>query len=356
MCPWIFLYHELNFNPRSHEGSDLCRRWIRRSIMISIHAPTRGATCFTHYDFPFLLYFNPRSHEGSDRYLLIIFLLADRFQSTLPRGERPTSTGKTGTTATISIHAPTRGATNLMNANVTKYFISIHAPTRGATIEGGVGVGVTSDFNPRSHEGSDTDSSKAVGADIISIHAPTRGATRDVYGYETAANISIHAPTRGATRRNLDIYVLIAISIHAPTRGATAPITNNTAFSVFQSTLPRGERLCAISVGSRSVPFQSTLPRGERLAGSTSGTALFYFNPRSHEGSDPRLRSLLHPVERFQSTLPRGERPAVIKINSPLSLFQSTLPRGERQQFSPKSSLFSQQKLSKIFNLNNKLF
>lgn len=37
-------------------------------------------------------------------------------------------------------------------------------------------------------------------------------------------------------------------------------------------------------------------------------------------------------------------------------LFQSTLPRGERQQFSPKSSLFSQQKLSKIFNLNNKLF
>lgn len=39
-----------------------------------------------------------------------------------------------------------------------------------------------------------------------------------------------------------------------------------------------------------------------------------------------------------------------------LQLFQSTLPRGERQQFSPKSSLFSQQKLSKIFNLNNKLF
>ena len=133
MCPWIFLYHELNFNPRSHEGSDLCRRWIRRSIMISIHAPTRGATCFTHYDFPFLLYFNPRSHEGSDRYLLIIFLLADRFQSTLPRGERPTSTGKTGTTATISIHAPTRGATIRMRKKKTQFNISIHAPTRGAT-------------------------------------------------------------------------------------------------------------------------------------------------------------------------------------------------------------------------------
>ena len=88
MCPWIFLYHELNFNPRSHEGSDLCRRWIRRSIMISIHAPTRGATCFTHYDFPFLLYFNPRSHEGSDN---------QRLHQEINHS--------------ISIHAPTRGAT-----------------------------------------------------------------------------------------------------------------------------------------------------------------------------------------------------------------------------------------------------
>ena len=59
-----------------------------------------------------------------------------------------------------------------------------------------------------------------------------------------------------------------------------------------------------------------------------------HFNPRSHEGSDDVGIVLM---------VYHGE-------------FQSTLPRGERQQFSPKSSLFSQQKLSKIFNLNNKLF
>lgn len=58
------------------------------------------------------------------------------------------------------------------------------------------------------------------------------------------------------------------------------------------------------------------------------------FNPRSREGSDNRLEAVRMKTE----------------------IFQSTLPRGERQQFSPKSSLFSQQKLSKIFNLNNKLF
>lgn len=57
----------------------------------------------------------------------------------------------------------------------------------------------------------------------------------------------------------------------------------------------------------------------------------------------------------------KTERPDVAVILEPTNIqrhvkFQSSLPRGERQQFSPKSSLFSQQKLSKIFNLNNKLF
>ena len=124
-----------------------------------------------------------------------------------------------------------------------------------------------------------------------------------------------------------------------------------------------------------------------------------YFNPRSHEGSDGGYAQMsdgevisIHAPTRGATgdvALPRvsvaisihaptrgatgwdGERSASesISIHAPtrgaticqctISLeweFQSTLPRGERQQFSPKSSLFSQQKLSKIFNLNNKLF
>ena len=36
----------LCFNPRSHEGSDTLRRGKKISIGVSIHAPTRGATCY----------------------------------------------------------------------------------------------------------------------------------------------------------------------------------------------------------------------------------------------------------------------------------------------------------------------
>ena len=123
--------------------------------------------------------------------------------------------------------------------------------------------------------------------------------------------------------------------------------------------------------------FQSTLPRGERRFSLQHNHNAPDFNPRSHEGSDspdPSRQDLtpisIHAPTRgatqsavmqsarslFQSTLPRGERPTLIVLLLSSKGFQSTLPRGERQQFSPKSSLFSQQKLSKIFNLNNKLF
>ena len=79
--------------------------------------------------------------------------------------------------------------------------ISIHAPTRGAT---------ETQLNQ-------------VKRLTISIHAPTRGATNPLAGYQSMEYISIHAPTRGATLdagRLVPFY--IDISIHAPTRGATA--------------------------------------------------------------------------------------------------------------------------------------
>ena len=123
--PW------LNFNPRSHERSDniqnltfaltkryqdplpreerlfirggLCEnieRWragcvclfvfvLRHLFVISIHAPTRGATCI--------------------RYIYIWYVY-------------------------ISIHAPTRGATVCPENHMCHIHISIHAPTRGATL------------------------------------------------------------------------------------------------------------------------------------------------------------------------------------------------------------------------------
>ena len=101
------------FNPRSHEGSD--------------HISPYKGCC--------RIYFNPRSHEGSDlvsssntlfmtisihaptrgatKLFCESFTALPEFQSTLPRGERRASTPYLTHSIPISIHAPTRGATLL---------------------------------------------------------------------------------------------------------------------------------------------------------------------------------------------------------------------------------------------------
>ena len=56
-----------SFNPRSHGGSDM----LRQSMILSI-----------------LSRFNPRSHGGSDVMKREDKIITDKFQSTLPRGER----------------------------------------------------------------------------------------------------------------------------------------------------------------------------------------------------------------------------------------------------------------------------
>ena len=77
-----------NFNPRSHEGSDDDKKDTQKITVISIHAPTKGATMLTNTGVTIYNNFNPRSHEGSDSFRKRLhFELA------------------------ISIHAPTKGAT-----------------------------------------------------------------------------------------------------------------------------------------------------------------------------------------------------------------------------------------------------
>ena len=123
-----------NFNPRSREGSD--------HKFISSASKMR--------------YFNPRSREGSDiQPTRNKRETADKFQSTLPRGERRALLGTLTNDEQISIHAPARGATPF--GRIFRLFaaISIHAPARGATDDLLAFLGQDQDFNPRSREGSD---------------------------------------------------------------------------------------------------------------------------------------------------------------------------------------------------------
>ena len=76
-----------NFNPRSREGSDCPLDGPTLVGQISIHAPAKGATM-------------EYTHSASYR----------QFQSTLPRRERR-ELAKVLQTSNISIHAPAKGAT-----------------------------------------------------------------------------------------------------------------------------------------------------------------------------------------------------------------------------------------------------
>ena len=122
-----------------------------------------------------------------------------RFQSTLPRRERPLASVVKIIVITVSIHAPTKGATAHSASIVFSFFC----------------------FNPRSHEGSDYLNCLCNYDNLVSIHAPTKGATdkerKQVLGYQ----VSIHAPTKGATIQAMTSYTNTMVSIHAPTKGAT---------------------------------------------------------------------------------------------------------------------------------------
>ena len=151
--------------------------------------------------------FNPRSHERSDRKGFYIFM-DNSISIHAPTRGATSNTLQFKRLGAISIHAPTRGATGLLyfkpawcskfqstlpreerrciNAGTLYSFrISIHAPTRGATLRDKDTLNVMWNFNPRSHERSDKYVSDDVKFYFISIHAPTRGATQSSFAYST---------------------------------------------------------------------------------------------------------------------------------------------------------------------------
>ena len=106
---------------------------------------------------------------------------AGKFQSTLPRGERQNEETPTPGNTSISIHAPTRGATLTMILMITiKLYIFQSTLPRGERPIPMTSTGYVRNFNPRSHEGSDIGIKEFNDNGDISIHAPTRGATTDV--------------------------------------------------------------------------------------------------------------------------------------------------------------------------------
>ena len=152
--------------------------------------------------------------------------------------------------------------------------------------------------------------------------------------FSTGTAISIHAPARGATYI-ADYYEGINPNFNPRSREGSDPFSFSRFFGMllFQSTLPRGERLSRCSSFLLFFPFQSTLPRGERLLILDRFPTRIPISIHAPARGATQWLSFDRCYSQFQSTLPRGERPRMEKSWVPLIQFQSTLPRGERQKF-----------------------
>ena len=101
----------MGFNPRTHTGCDLLLVHSKcRAIVVSIHAPTRGATddleeLVLAWAFQST---HPHGVRQKKRNACKTYLT---FQSTHPHGVRPNQVSKSDEVILVSIHAPTRGAT-----------------------------------------------------------------------------------------------------------------------------------------------------------------------------------------------------------------------------------------------------
>ena len=165
-----------DFNPRSREGSDENGYSGVWRIRISIHAPVKGATVpakpLSHVERDFNPrsregsdpvtgkmsgwheYFNPRSREGSDP---VVWKAATGRTNFNPRSREGSDlyTSLLKRSSNISIHAPVKGATYILQCGYDDDDISIHAPVKGATCSPWSPSRVRWNFNPRSREGSD---------------------------------------------------------------------------------------------------------------------------------------------------------------------------------------------------------
>ena len=190
--------------------------------------------------------------------------------------------------AAISIHAPAKGATAISCISGTFSFISIHAPAKGATINhrifrwvfsrfqstlprrerptSGVSSGASSDFNPRSREGSDRFYLLPVFA-VKKFQSTLPRRERPLAVTVSAIFQHFNPRSREGSDKSRQLFLIwcgdfnprsregsdnsrffifsppFYISIHAPAKGATMKVHTDDDGEVFQSTLPRRERL-----------------------------------------------------------------------------------------------------------------
>ena len=188
--------------------------------VISIHAPTRGATSLKATEYKLSIDFNPRSHERSDNYI------PDEFKS---------------------------------------YIISIHAPTRGATMtsdETGM-VAIFQSTLPREER----HWWMAVWWRIFEFQSTLPREERPVRRYSLpliSVNFNPRSHERSDNIQNLTFALTKRFQSTLPREERRKKQSYNVRNRQFQSTLPREERQYFDEPNETPAEFQSTLPREER--------------------------------------------------------------------------------------------
>ena len=245
---------------------------LSRRVSVSIHAPTRGATRAIAGNNRVRLpdtCFNPRPHAGGDP-------------------------------LTVSIHAPTRGADSApADSWPSNAFQS--TPPRGGRLAW-FASGRLPRFNPRPHAGGDLSARSRL---VKHCFNPRPHAGGD-HGWphplpDLPSKLFQSTPPRGGRHgccnhdRTGSRPWQFQVSIHAPTRGATAKAKvfpgDNTWF---QSTPPRGGRQDISDTGHNALTGHCFNPRphagGDGIRPNGPCWTMS-FNPRPHAGGDLSISS-----------------------------------------------------------------
>ena len=220
-------------------GATGVKHRLERLAPVSIHAPTGGATAEAQLAAA-QASFNSRAHGGRDSHRRVgVFLFP--FQFTRPRGARhPRADGRRRPRC----------------------------------------------FNSRAHGGRDKERDHALRLPEVSIHAPTGGATAGNSAPKIRPKCQFTRP-RGARQKDRSAGI-----IHKR----------------FQFTRPRGARQTPLQTLTGCSQFQFTRPRGARHAQQQCSPPDRSFNSRAHGGRDRTIPPARFRPDTFQFTRPRGAR------------------------------------------------
>ena len=143
------------------------------------------------------------------------------------------------------------------------------------------------DFNPRSHKGSDPGGICGLYVKIDFNPRSHKGSDYIKLVFSTDIKNFNPRSHKGSDLTLSPPHICSGISIHAPTRGATKKFWLIAWIHRFQSTLPQGERHAGWNACVDKMIISIHAPtRGATSPSYLHSFRLNHFNPRSHKGSD----------------------------------------------------------------------